>query len=241
MATRSAHAGEAYDEVLPAVSKAAMRLCLAGGRRLVREGLKRLLESQGLRSVDTLADEAALQRRLACEGDAGVDVIVLLLCHEPFAAGHRIAHLLSAAPRCPALVVVGEATSRCLVYAALRAGAKAYVSLDGGPQELLRAIRTAAENKAYLSPAAADLLVADISEATDSQAGPRLMAVDLSRREEQIVQLLCDGLTSKEAGRRLHISAKTVENHRHNVYRKWGVDGLAGLMRCAVRQGLISL
>ena len=218
-----------------------MRLCLVGGRRLIREALKHLLDSQGFLSVGTLEDEAALERRLASEAGGGLDVIVLLLFHEPFAACHRIADVLSAARRCPSLVVVGEAGSRGHVYAALRAGAKAYVGLDGGAQELLGAIWTAAQNKAYLSPAAADLLVTDISEAADSRAGPRLMPVDLSRREEQIVQLLCDGLTSKEAARRLHISSKTVENHRYNVYRKWGVDGLASLMRRAVRRGLVSL
>ena len=65
--------------------------------------------------------------------------------------------------------------------------------------------------------------------------------MDLSRREVEIVQLLCEGLSSREIARHLHIAAKTVENHRYNIYRKCEVDSIAGLMRHAIQDGLISI
>jgi DNA-binding NarL/FixJ family response regulator len=57
----------------------------------------------------------------------------------------------------------------------------------------------------------------------------------------EVVQLLCEGLSSKQIAGHLHISAKTVENHRYNIYRKCEVESIAGLMRHAIQQGLVSL
>ena len=57
----------------------------------------------------------------------------------------------------------------------------------------------------------------------------------------QVVQLLCEGLSSKEIAHQLHVSPKTIENHRCNIYRKWEVDSIAGLMRHAIRRGLVAV
>lgn len=138
------------------------------------------------------------------------------------------------------LVVLSERTSRGQVTA-LR-GAKAYVNLDADPKELIKAIEMAAQQKVSLSPDAAELLVNDVSAAITPSRRSRLPATDLSRREVEIVQLLCEGLSSKEMARCLHISAKTVENHRYyNIYRKCEVDSIAGLMRYAIRHGMIAI
>ena len=63
----------------------------------------------------------------------------------------------------------------------------------------------------------------------------------LSPRETEVVELLCDGLSSKEIAHHLHLSPKTVENHRYNIYRKCHVESIAGLFRYAVHQGIVSL
>jgi DNA-binding CsgD family transcriptional regulator len=80
----------------------------------------------------------------------------------------------------------------------------------------------------------------DLSTAEQTSAA-RPPKVELSERETEIVHLLCEGLSSKEIARRLHISTKTLENHRYNIYRKCEVDGVAGLMRHAIQQGLVSI
>ena len=121
-------------------------------------------------------------------------------------------------------------------------GAKAFVNLDAEPEELLKAITMAASNKVYLASDAAEVLINDVSVAVDDpSASPRLAQVTLSRREVEIVQLLCEGLSSKEIARSLHISSKTVDNHRYNIYRKCDTESLAGLMRYAIHHGLISV
>ena len=56
----------------------------------------------------------------------------------------------------------------------------------------------------------------------------------------EIVQFLCNGLSSKEIAKSLHLSTKTIENHRYNIYRKCEVESIAGLIRHAVQHGLVS-
>jgi DNA-binding NarL/FixJ family response regulator len=139
------------------------------------------------------------------------------------------------------MAVLGASANRGQVYAALRMGAKGYVSLDARPDELAKALTMVASNKTYLSSDAAELVTSDISEAVGDSSTRNLLKVALSKREIEIVQLLCDGLSNKEIGGRLHISHKTVENHRHNIYCACGVDGLPGLMRYAIQAGIITL
>jgi len=113
--------------------------------------------------------------------------------------------------------------------------------LDCDPEDLAKAVRMALANKVYLSPDVAELLVNDVSATFEPAKSSRLPSLELSRREVEIVQLLCEGLSSKEVARHLHLSAKTVENHRYNVYKKCEVDSIAALMRYAIQHGLISI
>ncbi|MBS3733887.1 MAG: response regulator transcription factor [Phycisphaerae bacterium] len=228
----------------PSSRKAATSLsvCLVNGPELLRDALQALLGEEDIDVSNTLANSRALAEALADASEPLGDVIVLLLTGGPFSAFHQVREALEGTEQAVPLVVVSEQATRGQVYAALRIGAKAYVSFDTPPEELFRAIKTAAEGKVYLAPAAAEMLVGDVSHAVrPGETTGRLPSVELSQREIEVVQLLCEGLTSKEIGRRLHISAKTVENHRYNIYRKCEVDTLAGLMRHAIQQGLVSI
>jgi len=218
------------------------RVCLVGGKRILRSAIGCLLESCGLQVARNYAGEGDLAGDLEDESAAPFDVVVLVLSGSgPFGAFRRIHDTLAKTDRAVPLVVLSEQASRGHVYAALRIGAKAYVNLDAEPSELVKAIEMASRDRVYLSPDAAELLVNDVSTAIEPDRTPRLHATGLSRREVEVVQLLCEGLSSKQIARHLHISAKTVENHRYNIYRKCEVDSIAGLMRHAIQQGLISI
>lgn len=216
---------------------------LVGGKRIIRRSIEGMLTGKGLGVAECLADADELERLLK-EGQAKTcNVFVLILAgRSPFGTFRRIHDIMSASGKTVPLVVLSEQASRGQVYAALRIGAKAYVNFDAEPDELAKAIEKAASGKVYLSPDIAELLVNDISTASseDSQS-PRLPRVDLSKREVEVVQLLCEGLSSKEIARHLHISSKTVENHRYNIYRKCEVDSIASLMRYAIQQGMVSI
>lgn len=218
------------------------RALLIGGQSLLRIGIAEILRKHGIEVAREEASEEFLTDYLTDENQEPVDLILLILTGGPFAAIHRIREALGKTENIAPLVVLSEETGRGEVYAALRIGAKGYIDLNCDPQELIKAVDMAIEGKVYLAPDVAELLVNDMSAAFETPAGAkRLPSIELSRREVEIVQLLCEGLSSKEIARRLHLSAKTVENHRYNIYRKCQVDTIATLMRYAIKHGLISI
>ncbi len=217
------------------------RLCLVGGKKILRQAMQQFFRARGLDVTEVVEDDLQLGEALSDDQGISAQVLLLLVSGGPFTTFHRIHDTLSKTGNSLPLVVLSDQASRGQVYAALRIGAKAYVNFDADPKELVKAIQMASENKVYLAPDAAELLVNDISTAIEPSKSSRLPSVELSRREIEIVQLLCEGLSSKEIARRLHISSKTVENHRYNIYRKCEVDSIAGLMRHAIQHGMVSI
>jgi DNA-binding NarL/FixJ family response regulator len=109
--------------------------------------------------------------------------------------------------------------------------------LDCPCEELVRTLREAARGEVYLPPEVSNMLAHD--ETRPEHKRERIW--DLSPRELQIVQLISEGLSSREVAARLHISPKTVENHRYNIYRKCDVDNVSGLIRHAFSRGLVEI
>ena len=225
----------------PARRELAATVCLVGGKRILRSAMRELLQNQGVTVTLDVSDNDALAEWLARQGPDAVDLVVLIVPGGAFRSFHDISETLEKTRKDLPLLVLSDRVSRGEVYAALRIGARAYVNLDAEPEELFRAIEAAAAGKVYLSPDAAKLLVDYVATAAEPSGAPRLPSMELSRREMEIVQLLCEGLSSKQVGRRLHIAPKTVENHRYNIYRKCEVDSIAGLIRYAIQNGLVSI
>ena len=216
---------------------------IVGGTRIFRLVLQQWLTGHNLAVPAAMASEHDLAEWLASDPAVSCDVVIHVLSSaSPFAALGHVRDALRNAKRPIPLAILADRATRGQVYAALRIGAKAFVNLDAEGDELLKAITMAAADKVYLGPDAAEVLVNDVSVAIDGpSATPRLPCMALSQREVEIVQLLCEGLSSKQIARSLHISAKTVENHRYNIYRKSEAEGLPGLMRYAIRHGLIAV
>ena len=221
-------------------SFAGIRLCLVGGQRIVRSAIQDYLQSQGVEVGKILEDEQALLAAVSNGGLGRCNLLVLIISGGAFRTFHMIRPVIEGVAKLP-LVVLSDQVSRGQVYTALRMGAKAFVNLNAEPAELLTAIRMASAQKVYLSPEAAELLVTDISDGVKPPRSRTVGSTNLSKRELEIVQLLCEGLSSKEIAGNLHLSTKTVENHRYNIYRKCEVDSIAGLMRHAIQHGLITL
>lgn len=209
-------------------------VCIVGGHAIVRRGIRDLLIGKGFsvnrtrQSLDELFEDPPAWQR---------GILVLIVEPADFSSFHRLTEL---GGDVPPTVVLSAKANRAHVYAAIRAGVLGYVNLDAQPEELVQAVELAAGNHSHLSPAAAELLVEDISQGRSLRQGQAASTMGLSTREMEIVQLLCQGLSSKEIGRCLHISSKTVENHRYNIYRKWNLNNLASLIRFAIHEGVVS-
>jgi len=226
----------------PPTNGSTVAICLVGGRTIVRLAIQKLLESPDISVTWAFDDNQAFARAAEAGQTDGLDLIVLIPSGEGFSSFNRLGNLLTSNQAAPPVIVLGEQLSRGQIYGALRMGAKAYVSLDSQPEELRQAIHLAAKGKMHLSRDAVEMMLNDISNANQpAQTASHLANAKLSARENEIVQLLCDGLSSKQIAARLHLAPKTVENHRYNIYRKCHVESIAGLIRFAVQHGMATL
>jgi DNA-binding NarL/FixJ family response regulator len=208
---------------------------IVGAERLLHFGLCELLAK---RNINVVALPDSDEPSATAVDD--LDCIILVMRGGSYSSLHDVQQQMADLDGTP-LVILSEHISRGQVYAALRIGAKGYLDLDCHPDELARAIRMATQGKVQLAAEVAALLVNDVSKAIEPDGSAGLPSLDLSKRETEIVQYLCEGLSSKEVARHLHLSAKTVENHRYNIYRKCEVSSIAGLMRYAIQHGMISI
>jgi DNA-binding NarL/FixJ family response regulator len=134
-------------------------------------------------------------------------------------------------------VVLTMHSDEMLVQQAVHSGAKCYLLKGSVSDELLLAIHAAHLGAVYFSPAISDSIVAEGAPGErDAAAGPERR---LTPREHQVLRLIGEGRTNNEIACALHVSVKTVERHRTNLMAKLDAHNLVGLMRVALKQGLI--
>ncbi len=122
------------------------------------------------------------------------------------------------------------------VWKALHAGAAGYVLKHAEPAEIELALETVARGESYITPAVSRHIVAEFIRRGGSEASSVEL---LTSRQREILQLLAEGKNTKEIARRLSISAKTVEAHRAQIMERLDIHDLPGLVRYAIRVGLI--
>jgi len=137
------------------------------------------------------------------------------------------------------IVALSMYSDKRYVMGMLKAGASGYLLKDGAFQELVRAIRSVVAGKVYLSPAIAGVVV-DASVRSGSSRRP-LVDSSLTDREQDVLQLLAEGHSTKQIASQLKISEKTVETHRHRLMEKLDIHSIAELTKYALREGLTSL
>jgi DNA-binding NarL/FixJ family response regulator len=138
------------------------------------------------------------------------------------------------------VVILSMYSDETLVRQALRNGARGYLLKRSVTEELLLAVRAASHGEVYLSPAVSGSIVADFLrlQANADSSGP---FGRLTSREREVLQLIAEGHTNIAIAQLLTISVKTVEKHRANLMSKLNVHDLAGLMRVAIKHGMVFL
>jgi DNA-binding NarL/FixJ family response regulator len=203
-----------------------VRVMLADDHAVVREGYRRLLELEpDVRVVGECADGEAARAML--DADRGMADVLVLDLSMPGAGG--LAVLRAAAESWPALrvLVFTMHDSPTLVTQALRAGAAGFVTKSSAPQVLVDTVRrVAAGERPVLSPDVASLATRDPS------------SLPLAPREFEVFQLLVQGCSLEEVGRRLQLSVKTVSNYQTLIRQKLGAATAIELLHVAQRHGL---
>jgi DNA-binding NarL/FixJ family response regulator len=120
----------------------------------------------------------------------------------------------------------------------LKAGASGYMWKDSAFKELIDAIRVIVENKIYISPSVANIITEDyLKQSPESDGSTRSL---LSSRELEVLQLLVEGMSTKQIASSLRLSIKTIESHRSRIMKKIDINNIADLTRYAIREGIIS-
>jgi two-component system response regulator NreC len=134
------------------------------------------------------------------------------------------------------VLILSMHTSSDYVRAAFEAGASGYVVKDSELSDLIPVVRAIDAGETYLSPTIARIVLDTIMRKTTAEPAAGL----LSPREKEILQCVARGKSSKEIAEELGLKARTVDTHRGNIMKKVGIHTTAGLVRCALRIGLVS-
>ncbi len=213
-----------------------VRILLADDHRIIREGLRFLLNREPGCEVVAEAETGRQAVTVALESNPHV---VIMDINMPDLNGIEATRRLTAAR--PDIRIVGLSVHQDSTFIGemFKAGALAYLPKDCPFKDLLKAIQTVLEGQKYLSP--------EVSRSVVEKFLRRLPADEksafclLSDREREVVQLLSEGWSVKDIADRLVLSPKTVESHRKNIMEKLNIGSIAGLTKYAVREGLTTL
>ena len=207
-----------------------IRVFLAEDHAIVRDGLRRLLEdTPGMEFVgETARGRVVLER--ACDG--AWDVLLLDLSLDDISGVEVLRLLRERAPKLPVVVLSMYPEAQYAVRI-LKMGASAYLSKGRSSEELVEAIRRAAQGKRYVTPEVADALVVGESP---GEGAPHER---LSEREYQVFLLVAEGLSSGDIAAQLNLSPSTVSSHLAHVREKLGARTNGEVMQYAYRAGLV--
>jgi DNA-binding NarL/FixJ family response regulator len=213
-----------------------IRILLADDHKLMRSGLRVLLEQQ----TDLIVVEEASDGReaVALASSLKPDVLVMDIGMPNLNGIEAAAQITQSRPEI-AIVILSMHSDESYVLRSLRAGAKGYLLKDSAESDLLRAVHAVAEGKSFFSPAVSKVLLDDYVRKL-KRSGTDDPYDLLTPRERQVLQLVAEGKSNKEVAQLLNLSVYTVETHRSNIMEKLNLHGVPELILYAVRKGLIS-
>lgn len=215
---------------------AQLRVLLADDHKLMRSGLRLLLEQQPDFVVVGEADDG-LQAVAAVES-LRPDVVVMDI-GMPNLNGIEAARKIKELWPDIAILMLSMHSDEGYVLRALRAGARGYLLKDSAEGDLVTAIQAVSEGKSYFSPAVGKVLLEDYMRKLQ-RTGAEDSYDLLSPREREILQLVAEGKSNKDVANLLNLSPYTVETHRANIMQKLNLRGVPELILYAVRKGIIS-
>ena len=206
-----------------------IEVLLADDHQIVRQSLKVLLEKEGLKIVGEASNgQEAVKIARALHPDVAVLDVSMSVMNGIDAAKE----IQKVSPQTKSVFLTIHDEDPFLLEA-LRVGAKGYVVKTHAAEHLVRAIREASRGGVYLSPEVSRAVVQAYQNKTELCAEP------LSPRERQVLQLIAEGKKTKEVAGVLDISVKTAETHRTRIMEKLDIHETAGLVRYAIRRGLV--
>jgi len=211
------------------------RVLLADDHTLVRAGLRKLLES--LPHLEVVGEAGDGLTLLDMAEQLRPQVVLMDIAMPGLNGLEATARLIKSSPDIRVLILSMHQNEE-YVRRALRVGAAAYLLKDAAPLELELALTSVLRGETYLSPAVSKGVVCDYVKRLRSDDTPEQQ---LSQRQREVLQLIAEGLSTKEIARHLDLSVKTVETHRTALMKQLDVHEVTGLVRHALKIGLVSV
>jgi DNA-binding NarL/FixJ family response regulator len=212
------------------MSSKKITILLADDHSVVRQGFRRILESQS--DMEIVGEASNGREAIERATTLSPDVVVMDVAMPELNGIEATRRLMESSPRTRVLALSMHKDA-VYVREILRAGARGYLLKDAIDADLLAAVRAIARGEGYLSPAIADAVLTDYRQhVTDP--------IDLlTSREREVLQLIAEGKTNKEIATDLKLSVYTVDAHRGRIMEKLNLHSTGELVRFAVRKGLI--
>jgi DNA-binding NarL/FixJ family response regulator len=211
-------------------------ILLVDNHRIMREGLRSLLCRQPDLEVVGEAEDGRTAIQLAQK--LRPDIVVMDVSM-PSLNGVDATHGIVRGVPSTKVIGLTMHSDRHMVARMLQAGASGYLLKDCDLEELVRAIRVVAAGQTYLSPAVAGLVTTEFVRCWDAR--DQSLASLLTAREREVLQLIAEGHSTRDAAARLHVSVKTVETHRMHIMKKLKVKSVAELTKAAIAGGLTTV
>jgi DNA-binding NarL/FixJ family response regulator len=213
-----------------------VRLLLADDHRMLRESLRRSMEENGFDVVGEAPDGAEAVRLAA---ELKPDVILMDVTMPVLDGVEATRQVRDRVPGTQVVILTMHADREVLVDA-IRAGAAGYLVKDCSTEEVVDTVRKAASGETALSPELAASMLGEVRDMVEREQASGAEAV-ISKREEEVLQLVADGLSTTEVAAKLYISVKTVKNHLASIYQKLDTRDRTQAVLQAVRMGIVRL
>jgi DNA-binding NarL/FixJ family response regulator len=212
----------------------AIRVVLADDHALVRAGIRALLEK--LPGIEVVGEADNGRQALELIKASSPNLILLDISMAELGGLEALPRIVRDFPAAKVLILSGHANEE-YVLRALRCGAAGYMVKEAAAEELELAIKAVMQGKTYLSPLVSRTVVENYLDRAAGDEGP---IEQLTPRQREVLQLIAEGKNTKEIAGTLDISVKTVEAHRLQLMARLNIHDVPGLVRYAVRSGLVS-
>lgn len=213
-----------------------IRIILADDHKIVREGLRSLLEKGPGMEVIAEAENGLTALKQAQE--LSPDVVIMDIAMPDLNGLEATRKIIAANPGVKVIALSMHSDKRFVVEM-LKAGAAGYLLKDCAFEELANAIHAVVANRTYLSPKIAEIVIKDyIRRFPKTELSVYSI---LTPREREVLQLLSEGKTTRQVASHLQVSIKTVETYRKQIMDKLDIHNIADLTKYAIKEGLTSL
>lgn len=209
-----------------------IRVLLADDHSMFRDALRQLIEGRDLGVVVAETGDGKEAVELAERHRPDVAILDLWM---PRLSGEEATRQIVQSGCGARVLVLSMHEDWKQVRGAFRAGAHGYVVKSAASSELMDALRALCAGRTYISPSVAHHMVS----AMEGGAGAESPLARLTEREREVLQLIAEGLSTKEVASQLGVAVKTAESHRTSLMRKLGVHKASELVRIAIREGII--